>query len=256
MARIFITGSTDGLGRRVAEILIGDGHEVVLHARNEERRKDVMSTVQGVAVLVADLSLVAEIKELAATVNNIGPFDAILHNAGVGYHGRIRGNTTEGLPPLFVVNTLAPYILTCLVKKPGRLLYISSGLHTHGDSSLQDLTWDKRLWSGYKAYADSKLHDLILALAVARKWSDVLSNAINPGWIATKMGGGRAPDSLTKGSQTQVWLAVSDDDAAQVSGKYFQHMRQKYFLNAASNEDIQDQLLANCAQISGVSFPP
>jgi len=256
MARIFITGSADGLGQMAAKILLGQGHQVVLHARNEKRGREAMAAVPGAeAVLSADLSVIAEMKKLAEDVNALGAFDAIIHNAALGYQEQERGNTADGLPPVFAVNSLAPYVLTSLINPPNRLVYMSSGLHTQGDASLNDLTWKGRRWSGYAAYADSKLHDLILALAVARQWPDVLSNAVEPGWVATKMGGPNAPDNLQKGAETQAWLAVSEEDAAKVSGRYFYHQREKGFLEDASDVETQERFLTACEAISGVRFP-
>src|SRR5690606_14709882 len=121
------------------------------------------------------------------------------------------------------------YLLTALIEKPSRLIYLSSGLHRQGDASLRDLTWESRRWSGYQAYADSKLHDLILSQAVARCWPDVYSNAVEPGWVATKMGGPGAPDSLEDAPKTQCWLAVSNDTRAKVSGRYFYHLQETGF---------------------------
>jgi NAD(P)-dependent dehydrogenase (short-subunit alcohol dehydrogenase family) len=256
MARIFITGSADGLGQMAARIMVGQGHQVVLHARNEMRAREAMAAVPGAeAVMHADLSVIAEMQKLAADVNALGAFDAVIHNAALGYQEQGRGNTPDGLPPVFAVNSLAPYVLTCLMNRPKRLVYMSSGLHTQGDASLRDLAWNERRWSGYAAYSDSKLHDLILAFAVARNWPDVLSNAVEPGWVATKMGGPNAPDNLQKGAETQAWLAVSEEDAAKVSGRYFYHQREKSFLTDASDVETQERFLAACEAISGVKFP-
>lgn len=256
MARIFITGSADGLGQMAARILVEQGHQVVLHARNEKRSREAVTAVPGAeTVLSADLSVIAEMKKLAADVNALGPFDAVIHNAALGYQEQGRGNTPDGLPPVFAVNSLAPYVLTCLINPPKRLIYMSSGLHTQGDASLKDLAWNERRWSGYAAYADSKLHDLLLAFAVARHWLNVLSNAVEPGWVATKMGGPNAPDNLEKGAETQAWLAVSEEDSARVSGRYFYHQREKKFLKDAAEAGTQERFLAACEAISGVKFP-
>ena len=135
------------------------------------------------------------------------------------------------------------------------MVYLSSGLHRSGDPSLKDLTWSARSWNGSSAYADSKLHDLILAFAVARKWPDVLSNALEPGWVATKMGGPGAPDDLAAGPKTQVWLATSNDPEAMVTGQYFYHQKRRPAAPAARDEKIQDRLIAECARLSGVAFP-
>lgn len=256
MARIFITGSADGLGQMAARILVGQGHQVVLHARNEKRGLEAMAAVPGAeAVLSADLSVIAEMKKLAEDVNALGAFDAIIHNAALGYQEQERGSTPDGLPPVFAVNSLAPYVLTCLINPPKRLVYMSSGLHTQGDASLNDLTWKGRRWSGYAAYADSKLHDLILSMAIARHCPDILSNAVEPGWVATKMGGPNAPDNLQKGAETQAWLAVSEEDAAKVSGRYFYHQHEKNFSDTASEVSTQEVFLALCEDFSGMKFP-
>ncbi len=119
MARIFITGSSDGLGRMAAGLLIEHGHNVVLHARNEERGREALAAVPGAeTVLLADLSSIQQTKRLAKDVNGLGRFDAVLHNAGVGYRSRQRAETEDGLPLELAVNTLAPYILTALIDGP------------------------------------------------------------------------------------------------------------------------------------------
>jgi NAD(P)-dependent dehydrogenase (short-subunit alcohol dehydrogenase family) len=256
MARIFITGSADGLGKMAAKRMVDDGQRVVLHARNEARAKQALAAVPGAENAVAgDLSSIAECRQIAEQVNALGPFDAVIHNAGVGYREPRRIATVDGLPHVFAINTLAPYILTALIRKPKRLVYLSSGMHRSGDPSLKDLTWSARPWSGSSAYADSKLHDLILAFAMARKWPDVLSNALEPGWVPTKMGGPGAPDDLDAGAVTQVWLATSEDPEAMVSGQYFYHQKRRAAEPAARDEKIQERLIAECARISGVPLP-
>ena len=256
MARIFVTGSADGLGLMAARLMVKDGHRVVLHARNEKRAKEALTAVPGAETAVpGDLSSIAECRKIAEQVKALGAFDAVIHNAGVGYREPRRIATVDGLPHVFAINTLAPYILTALIGKPKRLVYLSSGMHRSGDPSLKDLTWSARPWRGSSAYADSKLHDLILAFAVARKWHDVLSNALEPGWVATKMGGPGAPDDLDAGAETQVWLATSNDPEAMVSGQYFYHRRRRAPEPVARDEKIQDRLIAECARISGVAFP-
>jgi NAD(P)-dependent dehydrogenase (short-subunit alcohol dehydrogenase family) len=120
---------------------------------------------------------------------------------------------------------------------------------------LNDLTWSTRRWSQSRAYADSKLHNVILAFAVARKWTDVLSNAMEPGWTATKMGGPGAPVSIEEGSRTQVWLAVSREKEALVSGGYFFHQQPRNVHPVAADAAVQEKYLSECARLSGVAFP-
>ena len=256
MASIFITGSADGLGRMAARLLIAEGHRVVLHARNAQRALDAMAGAPGAdSALVGDLSRLDEMRSVALQANALGAFDAVIHNAAVGYREPKRIGTPDGLPHVFAINTLAPYVLTALMHRPKRLVYLSSGLHRGGDANLRDLTWTDRAWNGTQAYADSKLHDAILAFAVARHWPDVLANALEPGWVATRMGGADAPDDLEAAPKTQAWLAASDDAAARVTGGYFYHQRPKATVSSVSDPSVQENLLAACARFSGVSFP-
>jgi NAD(P)-dependent dehydrogenase (short-subunit alcohol dehydrogenase family) len=257
MARVFITGSADGLGKMAAQILVRDGHSVVLHARNKNRGETAIAATPGAeTVVIGDLSSIAETKKVAQQVNKLGKFDAVIHNAALGYREDYL-KTSDNVAALFAVNSLAPYILTCLIHKPKRLVYISSGLHKQGDTSLKDLGWSERAWNGFNAYCDSKLHDALLAFAVARLWPDVFSNAVEPGWVATKMGGPGATDSLEEGPETQAWLAASNDPAATVSGKYFFHkqLNLKPVLPAVYDTALQQKLLQECEGFSGVKFP-
>jgi len=256
VSRVFITGSADGLGRMAAQLLVAQGHRVVLHARNAARARDAMRGVRGAErAVTGDLASLEETKALAAEVNALGVFDAIIHNAAIGYQERARGSTPEGLPRVLAINTLAPYVLTALVHKPQRLVYLGSGMHRQGDATLRDLEWATRPWNGSQAYSDSKLHDVILAFAIARLWPMVLSNAVDPGWVPTKMGGRGAPDDLAQGAETQAWLAVSDEPAARVTGEYFFHERPRKAHPAARDVGVQSTLLARCADLSGVTLP-
>jgi NAD(P)-dependent dehydrogenase (short-subunit alcohol dehydrogenase family) len=256
MARVFITGSSDGLGRMAAQLLIEQGHSAVLHARSPQRGQEALALVPGAeTVVIGDLSSIAQTRKVAEQVNALGSFQAVIHNAAVGYQERQRIATEDGLPHVFAINTLAPYLLTALIHRPQRLIYLSSGLHQNGDASLDDLLWERRRWHGTQAYSDTKLHDVMLAFAIARRWPDVFSNAMEPGWVATKMGGPNAPDDLDAAHRTQVWLATSDDAAARVKGEYFFHMKLRKPNPAARDTTRQEKLLAACRELSGVDLP-
>ena len=252
MARVFITGSSDGLGLMAARLLIEQGHKVVVHGRNDGRSRDAIEAVAGArAAVTGDLSTIAGTGTVAEQVNKLGSFDAVIHNAGVGYRER-RVEQEPGVPSIFAVNVLAPYILTALIERPDRLIYVSSGTHHGVRPRMDDLLWTKRAWSGFSAYAESKLCDVLLAFAVARRWKDVKSNALEPGWVATKMGGPSAPDDLQQGCITQSWLATSEDELARSTGGYFYHQRPRAPNRIASDVNIQEELLAECHRISGV----
>lgn len=243
MARVFITGSADGLGQLAANALISQGHQVVLHARNEKRGRDALDKVRDAEdVVTADLTDLDETKQLAAKVNELGKFDAVIHNAGV---------YQTSAEEIFAVNSLAPYVLTCLIQRPARLIYLSSGMHLQGRAKLESF---KRNISRI-TYSDSKLHVLMLCKAVARRWPEVYANVVDPGWVPTKMGGRGAPDNLQKGYETQVWLAVSDDKKAKVSGRYFHHQEESRHNPEADDVALQERFLELCKEITGVSFP-
>jgi NAD(P)-dependent dehydrogenase (short-subunit alcohol dehydrogenase family) len=206
---------------------------------------------QADAVVVGDLSTVRGARHVAGQVNRLGRFDAVIHNAGIGYRER-HVQTEDGLPHVFATNVLAPYILTALIERPSRLVYLSSGMHHGANANLDDLTWQKRPWQGSTAYAESKLHDVLLAFAVARRWTDVLSNALEPGWVPTRMGGPGASDNLDQAHRTQVWLAVSDGAQAHVTGGYFYHLRRRSPNPQAHDPNLQDRLIAACERFSSV----
>ncbi len=255
MSKVLITGSSDGLGLMAAQRLLAAGHEVVLHARNAGRARDAQTAApKAHGVVVGDLASIAETRGIADQANRLGPFDAVIHNAGVGARER-RIETVDGLEHIFAINVLAPYLLTALIEQPRRLIYMSSGMHRGGDPDLTDLQWKRRRWNGSQAYSDSKLFDAALAFALARRWPAVRSNAVDPGWVATKMGGRGAPDDVDLGSETQAWLAVSQDPAALVSGAYFFHKRRQDTIPAARDVTIQDGLLAACEELTGTPMP-
>jgi NAD(P)-dependent dehydrogenase (short-subunit alcohol dehydrogenase family) len=256
MSRILVTGSTDGIGRRTAADLIAAGHEVVLHGRTSARADAALTDLPGAAgAVVGDLTSLADTRDLAAAATEAGPFDVVIHNAGIGGGVPERTLTEDGLELILQVNALAPYLLTALMPRPDRLVYLSSGLEANGVVDLDDLQYARRPWDGMQAYSDSKLYDVVLAFAVARYWDDVLSNAVDPGWIRTKLGGPDATDDLPEGAETQVWLAVSDEPEARVTGRYLKRRQDLRANPAAYDLQVQDRFLAACTDLCGVALP-
>lgn len=255
MARVFITGSTDGLGLAAAQSLVAQGHEVVIHARSKSRAAEArLARDGGVNVVTGDLCSLAETLSLADQVNSIGPMDAVIHNAGI-YTTPERGSTAEGHATILAVNTLAPYILTCLIDRPQRLVYLSSGLHRGGEGSLADIDWKRRSWDAAKAYAESKLHVAAIAAALARKWPATICSAVDPGWVRTRMGGQAAPVDLDTGQRTQSWLAVTEDAEAKVSGGYWHNRTRQTPAHEVTDVEFQEKLLGMLLDLTGIALP-
>src|SRR5256885_9595487 len=163
MARIFVTGSADGLGQLAARRLVALSNDVVLHGRNRDRAQQAMRAVPGArTALEGDLTSIDATRALARQANEAGPFQAVIHNAGVYHPGAGRRETFDGLDDVFAINALAPYLLTALIEGPQRLIYLTSGLHQGGDPDLRDL---QRRWSGSRASANSNRLDAVLPLA-------------------------------------------------------------------------------------------
>ncbi|GHH05248.1 SDR family NAD(P)-dependent oxidoreductase [Pseudodonghicola xiamenensis] len=249
MARIFVTGSTAGVGRNAAEALVNDGHDVVLHARNAERAGHLGRLADRAQVLTGDLGDLAEVRQLARDLNAIGPIDAIIHNAGI--IDDQRAETPDGLLRVLMVNALAPYMLSLLADRPARLVFTGSSMHRGHDGALDDMAWTRRRWSASSAYGESKLLVTALSAAFARRVSAVC-HTVDPGWVPTRMGGASASDPLDQAHVTQCWLATS---AEEDSGGYWHHMRRQRPDPKVENLAFQDTVLDRFAQMTGVPAP-
>jgi NAD(P)-dependent dehydrogenase (short-subunit alcohol dehydrogenase family) len=241
VTRILVTGSADGLGRLAAESLLSAGHDVVVHARNRERAPSLRGLVdRGADLVVGDFTDRDAVRRIAAELNDAKPLDAVIHNVGV-WSGKA----------VMPVNIVAPYLLTALLQGPRRLVYLSSASHYGGRPSLTGVDW-----RGQRAgsYDDSKLFVTTLAAAVARLRPHVLSNAVDPGWVPTRMGGAGAPDDLELGHRTQEWLVSSDDPQALTSGGYWYHRERRQPHHAVNDQAFQDRLLQALAEETGTAF--
>lgn len=250
MARIIITGSAEGLGSLAARELVNRGHHVYLHARSTARADDAMKNCpKAQKCLVADLSSLSEVKNLADEIKALGPVDCVVHSAGVmhGVSGKKAAEGDYGL--LFATNTLAPYVLTSLIGGASkRHVFLGSQMSQGGDGSLRNLK--------ECGYGDSKLHNIMLAFGFARHLKDQgveESNVLDPGWVPTKMGGAGAPDDINASVKTYVALAEGVGSSGEYWGPGAQPGRRHQ--SVASDVDAQEKLLKELQQISGVKLP-
>ncbi|MGK9148510.1 SDR family NAD(P)-dependent oxidoreductase [Plantibacter flavus] len=238
MARILVTGAASGLGLGAATELLDDGHEVLLHVRDAERSDGLAVRHRpGASVVTGDLASIAGVHALAAQVSGAGDVDAIIHNAGV----------IDG-PAILPVNVVAPYLLSALVPAP-RLVFVSSSMHRGGHPTIDGLDWSGSRVTA--SYSDSKLLVTTLAAAIARVRPGVFSNAVDPGWVPTRMGGPSAPDDLELGHRTQV--ALAEGRAADTSG-YWHHQRREASHPAVDDRAFQTALLRALSEWTSVDL--
>ncbi|KAK5999333.1 hypothetical protein QM012_005551 [Aureobasidium pullulans] len=268
--RILITGSSDGLGLLTAKLLSQRSHQVILHARNSSRAHDATTACpDAYACITGDLSTLSGIRAFAQEADKHGPYGAIMHNAGL-FRGPFR-RTEDGLPALVAVNTLAPYILSCLMKTPKRLIFVSSGLHQNGNAGLNDIDWKQRgegNWNDMQAYADSKLHNIMFAFGFHRRFG-IPTASVDPGWVKTKMGGENAMDDLDAAVETFAMVCTGEGAASAKEVGHFYQMEEisageegqaqsytnRSLRQEAKDVETQEKLFKILEGITGVKVP-
>ena len=235
-----VTGATEGIGKQTAIELARKGLFVIVHGRSEARAREAAKAIGEAAgsdaldVAVADFASLAEARAMGAAIAKAHPrLDVLVNNAGVFAKKHVV--TGDGLELTLAVNHFAHFVLTHALLEPlkrseqGRVVNVASGVHSSGEIDLGDLEM-KRGWSGYAAYAESKLMNVLFSNELARRLQNthVTSNALHPGVIATKLlrtgfGGGGA--SVDRGAKTSVKVAT-DPALAGVTGAYFSDERQ------------------------------
>ena len=234
MSLILVTGASTGLGLATVTALLDAGHDVVLHARSADRVEDpsVLARVTGTAY--GDLADLDATVALAQRLDEVGRFDAVIHNAGTM-------DRSLAVP----VNVVAPYVLTALMQPPGRTIVLSSGMHRSGTT---DLTRGG-------SYSDSKLWVTTLTMALAALRPSTLSHAVDPGWVPTRMGGAGAPDDLAEGHRTQTWLASAPEEEIDPrTAGYWHHHQPREPHRATRDHDFQEEVLAHLEDRTGLQI--
>lgn len=263
--RVFITGSTDGIGKATAAELAARGMEVILHGRTEKRvteaARDIRAQVPDARLetVAGNLAALEQVRMVADEIKRrFDRLDVLINNAGV--MTSTRHESENGYELTFAVNHLAHFLLTNLLLEllrasaPSRVITVSSMVHASGEIRFDDLQM-RRGYNGYRAYAQSKLANVLFAYELARRLdgSGVTSNTLHPGVIGTKLlhvgfsGGG----PVEEGARTPVYLATSPD-VAETTGMYFSNERAERSASVSYDEELAKRLWAISAELTGL----
>jgi NAD(P)-dependent dehydrogenase (short-subunit alcohol dehydrogenase family) len=262
---VLVTGATDGIGHETARQLGALGWRVIVHGRNEAKARRAATDLAAeekrgaYAPAWGDFSRLREVVALARQVLESAPsLDALVNNAGVSLGERTM--TEDGFELTMAVNHFAHFLLThhllsALRAAPaGRIVTVSSMTHSSGRIDPDDLVLAGQ-FDGYRAYATSKLANVLFTLALARRLAGtgVTANCCHPGVISTKLlhsrfGVGGAP--VARGARTSVYLA-SSPEVATLSGKYFDDCREATPSRAARDAKLAESLWETSERLLG-----
>ncbi len=272
-----VSGATAGIGKETALGLARLGAKVVIVGRNAAKTKAVVDELQAasgnpwVEHLLADLSLMAEVRRLAAEVLDRYPALHVLVN-NVGAINLRRELTSEGLERTFAMNHLGPFLLTHLLRPalgrgaPSRVVNVSSDAHKGMRLDLDDLQAQKG-YSSFKIYGRSKLMNILFTRELSRRLAGtgVTANALHPGMVASDfmakpgvMGavGGAFMSafgiSVQEGARTSVFLA-SSPDVEGVTGKYFVKSQARAPSRQAQDDEVAARLWAASERLAGLA---
>ncbi|WP_203653360.1 SDR family NAD(P)-dependent oxidoreductase [Demequina activiva] len=261
MAKVLITGSAQGIGAETARRLVALGHEVVVHGRDRGRADAALEQVPGAsAAVVGSYDSLASVRELASAANAAGPFDVVIHNAGLGPHEPERRDTVDGLEQTVQVNAVAPYLLTCLMPLSTRMVYVGSDAHRQGTVDLADLHWRERswgegYWAGIAPYSDSKLLFQMWVFELAALHPERAINVVHPGWVQTAMGGPQATLPVDEGADTPVWMATSEDPIALGSGQFVHRRAVEDVHPATRDAGLRAAVVEHFRELTGEALP-
>jgi NAD(P)-dependent dehydrogenase (short-subunit alcohol dehydrogenase family) len=275
---VIVTGANSGIGRAAAGALAGAGAHVVLAVRSTEKGREAAASMPGETdVRELDLANLQSVRDFAGAWQ--GEIDLLINNAGV--MAPPLGRTAEGFELQFGTNHLGHFALTNLLLEhiTGRIVTVSSGAHRMGSIDFEDLNWERRPYSAWRAYGQSKLANLLFTAELQRRLSDagstVLATAAHPGYAATNLqfhSGRRALDLLSAvgnrviaqdeqaGALPTLYAAVADVPPNSYAGPDgLMEMRGKPKLvgrsKAAKDADVARRLWDVSEGLTGVRFP-
>jgi NAD(P)-dependent dehydrogenase (short-subunit alcohol dehydrogenase family) len=271
-----VTGATSGVGFETARELASRGATTIMGARTAERGAGPVRRIRAdtgnerVELLIGDLSLMADVRRLAAQlINDHGRLDVLINNAGAYFHRR--QETAEGLETTFALDALSPFLLTTLLAgalkegAPSRVVNVASRAHRWGRIDLADVE-SKRHYRGFPAYFAAKLALVMISYELARRLepAGVSVNTVHPGFVATRFGQnnggfvgaaiglgsrlfGRAPAA---GADTVVYLCTSPQLDG-VTGRYSVDRKAVPSSRSSYDPQLTAGLFRICEQMSG-----
>lgn len=263
---VLITGSTDGIGKQTAFELANFGYQIIIHGKDETRVRNVVDEVKNktgntnIDFVIADFSQFEPIRKMAEDlISKYDKIDVLINNAGVFLNQR--KTNSSGIELTFMINHLAHFYLTYLIfdllknSRDGRIINVSSVAHESADFDEDDFMLVKN-YSGYTAYANSKLYNLWFTYKLHRSLnnSKVKVYALHPGVISTKLlyaGFKMTGSPLSIGAETPVYLA-SSDEVINLSGKYFIKKKPSKSSKLSYDEKLQDKLWDYSIELLGL----
>ena len=263
---ILITGASSGIGKATAHALAQSDTQLILVCRDQNKGNAVKEEIYQTskkhpALYIADLSSQDSIRKLIAQIKSQhSRIDILINNAGI--INNHYSETVDGIETTFTVNHLAPFMLTTSLldllrqSQEGKIITVSSSAHkrTNNTDTIAPLT--REVYSGWKAYGQSKLANILFTYELSRRISGtrMTANCLHPGLVATNFGSNNDDifrkfmntfkhilKSPAQGAETVLYLATSPK-ISEVSGKYFVNQKQKQSSQLSYNTQLAHKL--------------